>query len=102
MTCHPVEHADHKEFNEELDSLYTNIPQNAELFPRQDITLNVGNQSEMFTDVVGTNGIDNRNAKGKYFLFLLGANNFRLLLSYFKHNNYVTWRSFNTKKLLKC
>ena len=52
----------------------------------------------MLSDVLGPNGIDNRNAKGKDFLFLLGANKFRLFLSYFKHDNYVTWGSFNTGK----
>ena len=30
---------------------------------------------------LGPNGIGNRNAKGKDFIFLLGANKFRLLLS---------------------
>ena len=58
----------------------------------------MGTRSEIFSDVLGPNGIDNRNAKGKDFLFLLGYNIFRLLLLYFKHDNYVTWRSFNTDK----
>ena len=51
-----------------------------------------------FSEVLETNGIDNINAKGKDFIFLLGANKFRLLILYFKHDNYVTWGSFNTNK----
>ena len=48
----------------------------------------------MFNDVLGPNGIINRNAKGKYFLFLIKAQKLKLLLSYFTHNCYTTWKSF--------
>ena len=75
-----------------------NVLIHTELLFGQDINLNKGTRSKMFSDVIVTNGIDNKNAKGKSFLFLLGANKFRLFLSYFKHANYVTWGFFNTKK----
>ena len=49
----------------------------------------------MFRDVIGPNGIDNRNARGKDLLFLINIIKFRVLLTYFRHNNYTTYRSFN-------
>ena len=52
----------------------------------------------MLGDVVGPNGINNRNMKGKVFLYLLKTNNFKIVLSYFTHTNYVTYRSFNSRK----
>ena len=87
-----------KVFNEELDSFYTKILRNAELLSGQDINLDMGTQSEMLSDVLGPNGIDNRNSKGNDFLFLLRYNKFRLLLTYFNHDNSVTWQSFNANK----
>ena len=53
----------------------------------------------MFRDVIGPNGIDNRNAKVKDLLFLLNSIKFRVLLTYFRHDNYTTWRSFNSTML---
>ena len=47
----------------------------------------------MLSDLIGTNGLDNSNDKGKDILFLI---KFILLLTYFKHFNYTTWRSFNS------
>ena len=77
---------------------YRKSPRNVEILSGQDNNSNVGTWSEMFLDALGTNGIDNRNTEGNYFLFLLWYNKFRLLLSYFKHDNYVTWHSFNAGK----
>ena len=50
----------------------------------------------MFWDVIGLNGIDNRNAKVKYLLFLLNSIKFIVLLTYFRHRNYTTRRYFKS------
>ena len=77
-------------FNEELDSFYAKIPRNEERLTGQDINLNVGTFSGKFPDVLGTNGIDKQNSKVKSLLFLLEYNKFRLLISCFKHDKFVT------------
>ena len=63
-----------------------------------DINCNVGVTSKRFSDTLGPHGIDNRNIKGIELLYLYKTNNLKILLSYFKHNNYITYRSFNDKK----
>ena len=88
---HPVEHDDQKRFNEELASFYNAIPRNAKLLAGQYVNSNIGVRSNMFRDVIGPNGIYNRNAKGKNLLFLLNSIKFRVLLTYFRYNNYTTW-----------
>ena len=52
----------------------------------------------MFRDVIGPYGINNRNYKGKDLIFLLNSIKFRVLLTYYRHENYTTWRSFNTNR----
>ena len=84
---HPVEHDDQKQFNKELASFYNAIPRNAELLAGQDVKSNIRFWSKMFRVVIGPNVIDNRNAKGKDLLFLLNSINFRVLLTYFRHDN---------------
>ena len=91
-----MKHDDQNKFNEELASFYNAIPQNAKLLSSQDVNSNIGIRSKMFHDVIGTNGIDNRNAKGKELLFLLNIPKFRVLLNYFSHDNCTTWRSFRS------
>ena len=56
---------------------------------------NVGTWSTMFRDVVSPHGLSNRNLKGKDLLYLLKSNQFKILLSYYTHNNYVTYRNFS-------
>ena len=41
-------------------------------------------------------GLDNFNLIGKYLLFLLKSNKFRVLITYFKHINYTICKSFNS------
>ena len=86
-----MEHDDQKLFNEELESFYNAIPRNAKLQACQDVNANIGVQSDMFGDVIGENGLDNSNAKGKDLLFLLKSIKFIVLLNYFKHINYTLW-----------
>ena len=52
----------------------------------------------IFCDVIGPNGINNRNGQVKDLLFLLNSIKFRVLLTYFRHKNYTTWRSFNSTR----
>ena len=84
---HPVEHDDQKRFNEDLASFYNAIPPNAKLLSSQDVNSNIVIRSKIFCDVIGPNGIDNRNAKGKDLLFLLNSIKLSVLLTYFRHKN---------------
>ena len=95
---HPVEHDDQKRFNKELSGFYNAIPWNAELLSVQDVDYNIGIRSNVFRDVIGTNGIYNRNAKGKDLLFLLNSIKLRVLLIYFRHDNYTIWRYFKSTR----
>ena len=79
-------------------SFYNAIPRNSELLFRQDVNSNIGFRSKMFRDVIGPNRIDNHNAKGKDILFLLNSIKCRVLLTYFSHSNFTTWRSFNSTR----
>ena len=92
----PVYHDDQKWFNEELENLYNAIPWNAELLAGQYVISNIGVRSKMFLDLIGRNSINNRNSKGKDLLFLLIIIKFRVLLTYFRHENHTTWRYFNS------
>ena len=91
---HPVEHDEQKLFNDKLDTFYTNSPRNSEILSGQDINANIGISLPMFNDVLGPNGIRNRNPKGKYLLFLIKPQKLKVLLSYLTHNCYTTWKSF--------
>ena len=91
---HPVEHDEQKLFNDELDTFYTNAPRNSEILAGHDINANIGISSPMFNDVLGPNGIINRNAKGKDLLFLIKSQKLKVLLSYFTQKCYTTWKSF--------
>ena len=42
--------------------------------------------------------MNNRNANGKDLLFLLNSIEFRLLLTYFRHESYTTWSSCNSTR----
>ena len=83
MIYHPVQHNEHKRFNEELEIFYNTIPRNAKLLAVQDVNSNIGVWSKIFRDVIGPKGIDNHNAKYKDLLFLLNIIKFRLLLTYY-------------------
>ena len=52
----------------------------------------------MLSGVLETNGKGERKSERKDLLLLFESNNFRLLLSYFKHGYYFTWGSFNADK----
>ena len=95
LIYHPVDHEDQKRFNEELVSFYNAIPRNGELLTGQDVNSNIGVRSKMFRDVIRPNCINNRKAKVKSLLFLLNSITFRVSLTYFRHESYTTWRSFN-------
>ena len=63
LIYYPGEYDEQKRFNEEMSSLYNEIPRNTRLLAGQCITANVGVQSKMFSDVLGQQGLDNINAK---------------------------------------
>ena len=78
---HPYEHAEQIDFYDELDTFPTNRPLNSELILGADVNWNVGIRSTMFQDVIGPNGLNNINFKGKDLLYLLKSNQFKILLS---------------------
>ena len=63
-----------------------------------DINCNFGVTSKRFSDTLGPHGIDNRIIIGRELIYLYKNNNLKIILSYFKHNNYITYRLFNDKK----
>ena len=95
---HPLYHDDQNRFNQELESFYNTIPWNAKILAGQDVNSNIGVRSNIFRDVIGPIGINNRNAKGKDLLFLINSIKFRVLLTYFRQDNYTTWWSFNSTR----
>ena len=84
LIYHPVDQEYQKRFNKDLASFYNSIPRNAKLLSGQDVNCNIGIRSKMFRDVIGSYGINNRNAKGKDPLFLLKSIKFRVLLIYYR------------------
>ena len=51
------------------------------------------------SNTLGSQRINNISIKGRELLYLYKTNNLRNILSYFKQNNYIMYRSFNDKKL---
>ena len=93
---HPHEYLEQVEFYDELESFFTARPRNSELLIGADVNCNVGIRTgPMFRDVLGANGINNRNNKGKDLLFLIKSFNLKILLTYFRHTNYITYRTFS-------
>ena len=95
---HPHGIAEQKEFYDELDQFITNQTRNSEILMGADINCNVGITLKRFSNILRPQGINNRNIKGRELLYLYKTNNLKILLSYFKHINYITYRSFNDKK----
>ena len=62
-----------------------------------DINCNFDITSKRCSNTLVTQGINDRNIKRQELLYLYKMNNLRILLSYFKHNNYITYRSFDDK-----
>ena len=83
-----------KLFNDELDTFYANATRKSEILAEQDINANVAISLPMLNDVLGPNGIINRNGKVKDLLFLIKARKLKVLVSYFTHKCYATWKSF--------
>ena len=96
---HLYKHDEQKYFYNELVALYKNHPRQTEIIIRADTNFNAGVKSKIFRDLIGPNRLDNRNIKGKIFLFLLKVNKSKLILSYFKHSNYVSYRSFDNNEI---
>ena len=59
---------------------------------------NVGIRSKRFKDILGPHRLDYRDLKGRELLYLYKSNNFKILLYFFAHTNYIIYRSFNESK----
>ena len=62
-----------------------------------DINCNFGMMSKRLINTLGPQGINNRNIKGRELLYLCKTNNVKILLSHYKNNIYITYRSYNNK-----
>ena len=58
----------------------------------------MGTRPPRFCNILAPHGIDNRNIKGRELLYIYKTNNLKILVSYFSHNNYVTYRTFIVTK----
>lgn len=95
---HPYDADEQLEFYDELDQFITRRPRKSEILIGADVNCNAGTRTPRFSDVLGPHGINNRNYKGRALLYLYKTNNLKILLTYFKHNNYTTYRSFSAAK----
>ena len=86
-----------KEFHNELNHFIKNRQKNLEILMGADINCNFDITSKRCSNTLVTQGINDRNIKRQELLYLYKMNNLRILLSYFKHNNYITYRSFDDK-----
>ena len=93
---HPVELEDQILFNDSLSAYFSNAPRKSEIITGSDINANVGIRTTRYAKEIGPFGLNNRNAKGIKLNNLLKFHNFKILLSFFAHRNYVTWKSFGT------
>ena len=55
----------------------------------------MGVSTPMFKAILGRHGINNRNNKCKDLLYLIKSFNLKILLTYFEHAKYVTYRTFS-------
>ena len=62
------------------------------------VNCNVEIRLKRFKDILGLHRLDNRNLKGRELLYLYKSNNFKILLFFFAHTSYITYRSFNESK----
>ena len=95
LIYHPYEFNEQREFYDELDHFINTRPRNSEILMGADVNFNVGIIFKRLKDILGQHGLDNRNLKGRELLYLYKSNNFKILLSFFAHTNYITYRSFN-------
>ena len=95
---HPYEFDKQREFYDELNHFITTRTRNSDIFMWAEVNCNVGKISKRFKDILGPHGLDNWNLKGRDILYLYKSNNFKILLSFFAHTNYIIYRSFNDSK----
>ena len=76
----------------------SSLPKTVQFIGGHDVNANLGVQKIMHKKVIRTYGIKNRNNNGRNLLGLFGANNLRVVNSFFKKRHYTTWRSFNQSK----
>ena len=76
----------------------SSLTKTVQLIGGHDVNEDLGVRKIMHKKVIRIDGIKNCNKKGRNLLGLFGANNLRLVNSFFKKRNYTTWRSFNKSR----
>ena len=89
---HPYNFNEQREFYDELDHFITTRPRNSEILMGADVNCNVGIRSKRFNDILGLHWLDNRDLKRRNILYLYKSNSIKILLSFFVHTNYITYR----------
>ena len=74
---HPYEFNEQREFYDELDHFINTRPRNSEILMGAAVNCNVGTRSKRFKNILRPHGLDNRNLKGREFLYLYKSNNFK-------------------------
>jgi exonuclease III len=100
---HPWDEKDGKvdAFNELLDDTLNNLPANHNLIMGGDINAQVGRRDcEEYEDVMGIWGMKERNDKGRSVLEVYMTYNLRVMNTYFEHEEYWTYQSFNEEKTM--
>lgn len=95
---HPVEPKEQAAFNKVLATMWDKVPKNYQIINGQDINANVGVRKvdDPKKKVIGPNGLDNQNMKGKKLLDVLISKNLRVVNSYLKKKIYGTWKEIKT------
>ena len=95
---HPVDFKDQTIFNNYLSSIYDTIPSSYIVFSGQDMNASIGvSNNTSKCKNVGKFGFNNRNLKGVEAVNILMMNSLYAALTFFKHNNIATWKSFDVK-----
>ena len=95
---HPVNNKEHGEFNETLKSLVSSLPKTVQFIGGHDVNANLSMRKLMHKRVNRIYGLKNHNKKGQNLLGIFGANNLRVVNSFFKKRNYTTCRYFNKSR----
>ena len=96
---HPNKHNEQLDFYSEFNKFFKAKPHNTETLIGAYVNCNLIIRTPMLCGTIWPHELDSQNQKRKDLLYLLRSNNFKIILSYFNHKNYITYRSFNAQKI---
>ena len=92
MIYHPWEDKTHNRFNDTLKDLLEKVRDRTEIIFGADINAKIGiRDRNEYSDVLGPNGIELRNEKGKNLLGIYANRNLMVENTFFTHDNYATY-----------